>query len=111
MDRYHDTISYKSAGTPGHYDEATGNWVAGGEGVTVSYDCRYEASSGNGLVPAPDGSRINYSGIVYLPKEAPVIPQGTKVTIKVKRDGEDLMTLTETVLRYFPGRFNARCWV
>jgi hypothetical protein len=108
--QYPDTISFSDGGTPAVYDENTGRWTPGTPGTTVESECRYEASGGNGWRSTEDGQRINYAGIVYLPKGAPKFKLGSKVTVTVKRDEGDLV-ITDEVIRYFPGQMNARVWL
>jgi hypothetical protein len=109
--QYPDTISFSDGGTPAVYDENTGRWTPGTPGSTVESECRYEASGGNGWISTEDGQRINYAGIVYLPKGAPRLKTGTKVTVTVKREGESDLVINDEVLRFHPGQMNARVWL
>jgi hypothetical protein len=107
--QYPDIVSFQNS-TDAVYDENTGKWTPG-TGSTVTSQCRYEASNGNGVINTDGGERINYSGIVYLPKDAPVIKTGTEVTVTVKRDGQGDQVVKDKVLRFFRGQMNARLWV
>lgn len=111
VDQYPDSLSFISEGTPAVYDDETGNWTPAVPGATISTDCRYEASSGNGWIPAADGTRTNYSGIIYMPLTAPIIKTGTTVTITEKREGIADNVFTDEVLRFHRGQLNARIWV
>lgn len=107
--QYPDIISFQNS-SDAVLDENTGNWTPGTNPVTISSPCRYEASNGNGVINGEGGQRINYSGVVYLPKDAPVIKTGTVVTVTVKRDEGD-QVVKDKVLRFFRGQMNARLWV
>lgn len=109
--QYIDTISFVSAGTPAVYDPNTGDYTPETPGSTVESKCRYEAASGNGWISTEGGERINYSGIIYLPKDAPQINTGTPITVTINRNGVTDQIIKDKVLRYFRGQLNARIWV
>jgi hypothetical protein len=108
--QYPDTISFKPS-ADATYDESTGQWTPGSDGSPSTSQCRYEASNGNGWISTDAGTRINYQGIVYLPKDAPAIKTGIEVTVTVKREGESDVVIKDKVLRFFRGQMNARLWV
>lgn len=107
--QYPDTISYVSSSNA-TYDDNTGKWTPGTPGAPTESKCRYEASSGNGWISTEGGERINYSGIIYLPKDAPAIKPGTEVSVTVER-AEGNIVIKDKVLRFFRGQLNARVWV
>lgn len=108
--QYPDTISFAS-GADATYDENTGTWTPGSDGSPVTSECRYEASNGNGWISTDGGTRINYQGIVYMPKDAPEIKTGQDITVTVKREGQSDVIIKDKVLRFFRGQLNARLWV
>jgi hypothetical protein len=109
--QYPDTISFQNGGTNAVYDQNSGLWTPGTSGTATEVNCRYEASNGNGYISAVDGERINFSGIVYMPKGSPIIKTGIEVTITEKREGQADNVFTEKVLRFHAGQMNARLWV
>jgi hypothetical protein len=108
--QYPDTISFSSS-ADATYNETTGVWTPGASGTATTANCRYEASGGNGMIVVADGTRINFSGIVYLPKDAPIIKTGSQVTITEKRPGLADNVMKEKVLRFHRGQMNTRIWV
>lgn len=106
--QYPDTISFA---IPAEATLSSGEWTPGGAGSTVQAQGRYESASGSAMVTVADGKRVSYSGIVYLPITAPIIPEGTDVTIVEKRPGIADKTFKQTVLRFHRGQLNTRIWV
>jgi len=107
--QYPDIISfsYSGEGTIG----TTGNWTAGSNGSVITGSCRYESSGGNGYIVVADGTRISYSGIIYMPGDVQMIKQGSKVTVTEQREGQADNVMVVKVLRFHRGQFNARIWV
>lgn len=109
MKQYPDTITYQPSALA--VKDANGNMVAGSVGVPVSSPCRYEAASGNGTVQGVDGSRVNYTALVYLPKDCPKFPEGAEVTVTINREGIEGEIHKDKVLRFHRGQLNARLWL
>lgn len=93
------------------YDPDSGNWIPGADSSLVSSDCRYEPAGGNAWINTQDGQRINFSGIVYLPKGAPTFKEGVEVTITERREAEADNVFRQKILRFHRGQMNARVWV
>lgn len=108
--QYPDIISFQSS-SDAVYDDNTGTWTPGTSGTPTESRCRYETSSGNGWINTEGGQRINYSGVIYLPKDAPVINTGSAVVVTVKRPENADQVIKDKVLRFFRGQMNARIWV
>jgi len=87
--------------------DANGNWIAGTEGSTFAQMCRAESSSGNGYINGADGTKIEYSWIIYFPTGITLIKVGSKVTVI---NGTEEV-LTDTVKRFSRGQLNCRIWV
>jgi len=90
----------------GTVKDGNGNYAVGTPTIT-SLSGRYEPSSGNGTVEAADGTRINYSGICYLPLPSGSLKPGTPVTVK---NGSAVL-LQGKILRFSMGQLNARIWL
>lgn len=84
----------------------SGNWQ-GGSSTDITLDCRYEPNSGKGVITGPDGSVINYEGIVYMKPYSVALAPGTQVTIK---NGAEVL-LKSTIKRFSNGQLNARIWL
>lgn len=106
--QYTDIINYTPV-TNGYLDDS-GDWVKGSPGTPIQGKCRYETTSGSGLIRVADGSRVNYSGIVYLPGDSPEVLEGTVIQVSTNRNGQS-QVLKDRVLRFFRGHFNARIWI
>lgn len=87
--------------------DADGNWIAGTTGVQLDKDCRAEVNGSSGYIVSPDGSRIDFAWLVYLPLPVDPVAEGTSVTVK---DG-DVTIATDTVKRFSKGQLNARIWL
>lgn len=108
--QYPDIVSFTDS-SDASYDPGTGNWTPGAPSAPTTSKCRYEASSGSGWISTEGGEKINYSGVIYLPQDTPVIKAGTEITVTVKRSGQDDQVIKDKVLRFFRGQLNARVWV
>src|SRR5690242_8051724 len=108
--QYPDTISFQDS-ADAVYDQSSGNYVSGADAGPVSSDCRYEPANGNAWISTQDGEKINFSGIVYMPRNAPVFKEGSEVTITEKRDGQEDRIFKQKVLRFHRGQLNARVWI
>lgn len=86
--------------------DASGNWVPV-PGTEKSISCRAEPSNGNGLVSGPDGLKIKYDWVVFIPLPVDVINLGTIVSVFY---GDDLLA-KQKVLRFSKGQLNARIWL
>lgn len=63
--QYNHIATIETPGTDSYLD-ANGNWVAGTPGNTVVLKCRAESATGNGYLKGVDGTKIDYSWIVYF---------------------------------------------
>jgi hypothetical protein len=86
--------------------DANGNMVPGVPTDLVMTG-RYEPANGNGTVEATDGTRINYTGIVYLPLPASSLKPGSPVEVK---NGATVLCIGK-ILRFSLGQLNARIWL
>jgi len=87
--------------------DADGNWIPGTPASSVDQKCRAESSSGNGYIKGVDGTKIDYSWIVYFSKDVPFINTGSQITVM---NGTEKV-LTDTVKRFSRGQLNARVWL
>lgn len=104
--QYPHTASFVTPGTDATQD-ANGNWVPGSDEVTTTLKCRAESASNNGYIASTDGTKIDYSWIVYLPLGANAVKVGTNVTVTWGAE----TILTDTVKRFSRGQLNCRLWL
>lgn len=76
--------------------------------MTVTKQCRLEDGAGSGYVVGVDGSKINFSWIVYIPLPIEVVPVGSKV--QVKNSNGDVLC-NDSVKQMIVGQLNARVWL
>ena len=86
--------------------DSDGNWTPGISSI-VNRDCRAEPNQTNGFVVAQDGSRIDYSWIVYLPLSADTYQVGTNVEIF---NGAELIA-SDSIKRFSRGQLSMRIWL
>lgn len=104
--QYNHTATITTQGTDASQD-ADGNWIPGTPGTTTTEDCRAESASGNGYITGIDGTKIDYSWIVYFPQDVPFIKVGSQITVM---NGTEPV-LSDTVKRFSRGQLNARIWL
>jgi hypothetical protein len=83
----------------------------GAASSTLEMSGRYEASSGNALITAQDGTMVSYSGIVYIPYPLNPVSLGSVVEVYNSRDH---LVAKGTVKLYLEGEVikkNARLWL
>lgn len=109
IEQYPHTLKTTTVGNDATYDENTGKWIPGTPTTTtIEEKCRAESSAGSGYLTQADGTRIDFSWIVYFPRTVSKKAYGE--SIKVYDEQGDLM-LEDTVKRFFRGPFNARAWL
>lgn len=93
------------------YQDQNGDWVVPepGDLKTVNQECRAEANSQDNKVSTKDGTKIDFSFMVYLPKDCVEFNYGQKVTIKDNLSNEVIGEAD--VKRFFRGQMNCRLWV
>jgi hypothetical protein len=87
--------------------DQNGDWTPGEFIESDPIECRAESATGNGYIAGADGTRIDYSWIVYMPLSTDILQTGTSVTIK---DGENIIC-TDTIKRFSKGQMNCRAWL
>lgn len=88
--------------------DADGNYVKGTENFTEIGKCRDEAGSPGQFTTTADGQKVEFSWIVYAPKDSPDIPYGK--TVKVEDEAGNIRALG-TVKRFYRGQLNCRLWL
>ena len=104
--QYPHIATITSQGTDTTQDE-NGNWIPGTPGTSIEQKCRAESSGGNGYVKGVDGTKIDYSWIIYFPKDVPAIKVSSAISVI---NGAETV-LTDTVKRFSRGQLNARAWL
>jgi hypothetical protein len=103
MVQYPDTIVVTVTTPP---TEVNGIYTAG-TSTDHTLICRAEPNSSGKKVLGDDGTLIEYSFDVFLPKMATVVPRGSAFVITSLNNG----TITGEVKRAFNGQLNSRIWV
>jgi hypothetical protein len=85
-----------------------GDWISSAGESVLKVKCRAESSTGDGYLTGSDGKRIDYSWIVYLPLDTPLVKIGSNVSVY---DGTDVLIDKDTVKRYSKGQLNVRVWL
>lgn len=107
--QYPDTLIVSEASES--TQDANGDFIPGDAPEPSESPCRYEAASGSGYITTTDGRRIDFTGVVYLPKDTIRVKEGARVNIIVKRPDNPDVVLSDTVKRFFRGQLNARIWL
>lgn len=79
-----------------------------GTSSTSSFKCRLEPASRGGYVKAQDGTRIDFSWVVYCKKNTGILPVGAQVEVK---DDQDRTLCLDTVKQFSQGQLNSRVWL
>lgn len=109
IEQYPHKLRTTTVGSDATYDETTGNWIPGASGTTTTDEkCRAESSQGFGYLTQADGTRIDFSWIIYFPRSVTKKAFGESITVY---DENNELLLTDTVKRFFRGPLNARAWL
>ena len=92
--------------TSGSFRNGQGNWVEGAT-TMIEYKGRVEANSNGRFLSATDGTRIDFSWIVYMPLPVEEIPTGSKVEVF----NSEVQICSTTLKRLSIGQLNARGWL
>lgn len=107
--QYPDTLLVTTSGSS--VQDGEGNWTVTAGTVNTILKCRYEPNDSNGFINTVGGSRIDFSGIAYMPKDVIRIKEGSRVSVTERREGQADFTFTDTVKRFSRGQLNTRVWL
>ena len=105
MIQYPDTITITRS--PGYTQDANGNFKPDGEGIPFTGSCRAEVAGNNPVIPGADGEKVEYSWVVYMPKQTEKFAYGCQLVITLA-DGS---TYSSSLKQQKNGHFNTRLWV
>lgn len=93
------------------YQDSNGNWVENpGEWILHSA-CREETNGKGQQINGVDGKAIIYSSIVYIPKSAGSIVEGTEILVSTINDYTGPKRVQGTCLKFSSGQLSTRLWV
>jgi hypothetical protein len=87
--------------------DGNGDFVAGPVTQTT-YKCRAEVLRGGGFVQMADGTRADFSWLVYMAPITGIIQAGSKIQV---RDNDGNFITQGTVVRFLKSDFNCRTWL
>ncbi|PZX18105.1 hypothetical protein LX69_01142 [Breznakibacter xylanolyticus] len=102
--QYPHSITITAKGATGI--DGDGNPTEGATTVVFTGTCRAEANGTGQLLRGDDGSEMNYSFTVYLPKMETDISANSEAEIIIGN-----MTIKGSVKRHSNGQLNSRLWV
>lgn len=79
-----------------------------GTSTTSTFKCRLEPASRSGYVKGPDGTRIDFSWVVYCKNNTAILPVGAGIEVK---DDEERTLCLDTVKQFSKGQLNSRIWL
>lgn len=89
-------------------DEETGDWNAGEPaGELKQLNCRAEMNGNNRTLAMQDGSKLDYSFVIYLPKGTDVIEKD--IVVEVMSGAE--IIVKAPVKQFFKGQLNCKLYV
>lgn len=91
--------------------DSEGNWVPASDTVALHSVCREETNGKGTTINGTDGKAIVYSSMVYLPRTALRIKEGTEVFVCETEDGLGIIRIKGQVLKFDANQLNARIWV
>lgn len=103
MEQYPDTIVVTVKADP---TEVNGIYTAGAS-TNYTLKCRAEVNGSGKKTLGDDGTLIDYSFDVYLPKMTTVIPRGSGYVLTALNNG----TIRGEVKRASNGQLNSRLWL
>lgn len=109
MKQYPHLLYTKAVATDSTQD-GDGNYNEQTPADTLISECREETDGRGREIQGPDGEHHVYSSIIYLPKGAPVVSEGT--TVFVKNSATDTTyRIQGPVLKFDTGQLHSRIWV
>lgn len=88
--------------------DENGDYIQGSESFTTVGKCRDEAGTPGQFTVTADGQKVDFSWIVYAPKDIPEIPFGK--TVRVIDEAGNIRAFG-TVKRFYSGQLNCRLWL
>lgn len=105
--RFPHILTYTTEEIEGYFDE-NGNYVEGTQGVIVTEPCRAEPNArAEYITNEADGTRTEFSFVVYLTKGIALIPVGIQVTIT----GKAGLVFKGATKRFHSEQLHSRLWV
>jgi hypothetical protein len=87
--------------------DVNGDLVAGAITFT-EYKCRAEFMRGGGFIQNADGTRSDFSWLIYMGPITGYIQAGSKMEV---RDSDGNLTMQGTIVRFLKSDFNCRVWL
>ncbi|WP_114752295.1 hypothetical protein [Pleomorphovibrio marinus] len=107
--RYPHTIRFQLSPTGEPAQDENGNWIVPQPGDQVIQNCRYQPNiRAEYMVNEEDGSRVEFSYAVFLPKKSKLPKVGDQVTLR--RDG-GVIVFQGTCKRSDKNQLHSRVWV
>nr|WP_319268320.1 hypothetical protein [uncultured Draconibacterium sp.] len=103
--QYPDTITITRK--PEYTQDANLNFKTVGEGTPFTNECRAEVAGSDPTIPGADGKKVEYSWIVYMPKQTEKFDYGCKLELTLA-DGS---VYKSSLKQQKNGQFNTRLWV
>ena len=91
--------------------DAEGNWTNPADDWKLHSMCREETNGKGEVINGADGRSVVYSSVIYLPKSAVEIQDGTEIVVSQFNDPEDGVRIKARVIKCDTGQLNKRLWV
>ncbi len=90
--------------------DSTGAWVEASTSSRVLSECREETNGKGVEIPIAGGEFRRFSSLILLPKNCPIVKEGTQVSVSNDREGKEIRIRGE-VLKFDKGQLHNRLWL
>lgn len=87
-----------------------GNWTNPTDSWRLHSMCREETNGKGEVINGADGRSVVYSSVIYMPKSAVEIQDGTEIVVSQFNDAEDGVRIKARVIKCDTGQLNKRIW-
>ena len=91
--------------------DADGNWVSQPDQLMLHSVCREETNGKGQMINGADGKSIVFSSVIYLPKSAARLKEGTEISVYEGIDATGVCRIRKQVLKFDVGQLGCRLWV
>jgi hypothetical protein len=91
--------------------DSDGNWSDPIDSWAKHCKCREETNGAGRQINGPDGKAIVFSSVVYMPKNATKIQEGTEILVSETDSETGLCRVEGTVLKHDISQLHARLWL
>lgn len=96
---------------PESVQDSEGNFVSGSSTTVLHSFCREETNGKGSMINGTDGRSIVYSSVIFLPRSAVKLAEGTQILIGNNEDPNTAIRIKGPILKSDEGQLHSRIWL